>query len=113
MDNMVLVVTAMMFFNLLWALYTTFGKEKIMIKQGEGALPSTTYLFILIRYVARIVGFIVLLGQLGTLANTLIGFKLFFLVFVATAVIELLSAVVETIIRTAMFKITFAKKDEK
>lgn len=113
MGRETLIISAVLVFNLLWALYTTLSKEKIMIKQGEGALPSSTYLFILIRHITRLVGFIVAFESLGVSTIASAGYRLFMLVFLITVVIEVFSAVVETIIRTVMFKIMFAKKEEK
>lgn len=108
------VLISVLVFNLLWALYTTFSKEKLMIEQGEGALASSTYSFILLRHITRIIIFSVVLKlvPVAYLAGlTTIG--LFTVVILTAFVVEILSAVIETMTRLVFFKIAFSKESKK
>lgn len=111
MNTTLATILALMTFNLFWAFYTTISKEKIMIEQGEGALPSSTYSFIALRHLTRM-GLIFLVFNLPILSS-LLGMEsttLFFTWVGIGAIIELISAIVETIVRLIYFKITFSKK---
>lgn len=85
-----------------------------MIQQGEGTLPTSTYSFLVIRHLVRM-GLYLLAFYIVPFGNitTLVGFKLFIGVLVLSLLIELISAVLETIARLIYFRIVFRKEGEK
>lgn len=114
MDFTLLVLLAILTFNLVWAVYTTFGKEKLMIEQGEGALPATTYGFIVLRHVVRMLIYVLAFYLLGGVFTIAMGKLKLFGVTIAIALgVEILSAVIETLVRTLYFKYQFDKMSKE
>lgn len=107
------VVLGVVAFNLLWALYTTFTKEKIMIEQGEGPLASSTYSFIVLRYIARMGLYYTMFNLISVdWITTFSGIKLFFLVIAGAFIVEFLSAIIETLVRFLFFKVMYSKSNK-
>lgn len=111
MKTTILVVIGVSIFNLMWALYTTFSKEKIMIKQGEGPLATSTYSFIALRHVVRMIAYYYGLSSIPVkFLSAQSNLKIIILVILLALTVELVSLVVETLVRFVAFKVTYSKK---
>lgn len=102
-------------FNYIWAIYTTVKKEKIMIEQGEGSLPASTYGFITVRHLTRALFYLltltytpVAIGEFILDPNTYL-FWIFLAFLVLGVIVEILSATTETLVRFAYMNITYRK----
>lgn len=113
MTDTEIIILGVMTFNLLWALYTTFGKEKLMIEHGEGSLPASTYSFIILRHVVRALLLVGGLREGLKLTGDLTPVGYFTFIFVLAFLVELVSAVVETVIRTVYLNHQYKKLSEK
>lgn len=114
MEYGIVLIVGIMTFTMFWALYTTFTKEKLMIEQGEGSLPASTYSFIALRHITRISLQVLVLTNITE--DFLAGFglvSLFFLAIGVTFLVEIVSVIVETVVRTLYFKYQFRKMSEE
>jgi len=119
MNLIIQALVGVLIFNFIWAIYTTFKKEKIMIDQGEGSLPSSTYAFITVRNSARIALYILLLYYLPETIELIIldpetswvWVIILFLGF--SLLIELVSTLVEALTRYVYMNIEYRKANKE
>lgn len=112
------LIAGIMIFNTLWALYTTFKKEKIMVADGEGTLPSSVYGYLILRNLLRLT-FTYLLGPFFIMfLQEFVGYgdsyhSLIIIGFIIALIVEGLSVIVETIFRIVHVNIMFKAEQKK